>query len=398
MPNTLISVDLRRSPEEQSPRPHNRWHPEIPPVAEADPGAVFRIECLDATGGQVLNSDSADDVGDLDLDQMLYASGPVAITGARPGDLLAVDILDIGSLPGAEWGYTAVLNRAAELGSLADPFPEARKAIWDLNGVLASSRHIEGVRLTGRPHPGLIGCAPSAEQLSRWNDAERAASSAVPRASGGEGALLGSVPEADYERVLGEAASTWETRENGGRLDGREMVPGSRIFLPVFVPGANLSVGDLHFSGGDGQITGFGGVRMAGWIDLRVDVIPDGMRRYEIYEPVIEQRLPPASHCDTLVFQGLAPNAGGRAGESGVRAAHTQACRNAIRHLQRFGYSGEQAYALLAAAPVWGRITSFAGWSNVCYTLEVPTEIFDFGVGVESDGSTVPRGELATPS
>jgi formamidase len=398
MPNTLISVDLRRSPEEQSPRPHNRWHPEIPPVAEVDPGAVFRIECLDATGGQVLNSDSADDVRELDLNQMLYASGPVAITGARPGDLLAIDILDIGLLSGAEWGYTALLNRAGEYDSLTDPFPEARKAIWDLNGVLASSRHIEGVRLTGRPHPGLIGCAPSAEQLSRWNEEERGASSATLRASSGEGALLGSMPEASYERVLREAASTWEMRENGGRLEGREMIPGSRIFLPVFVPGANLSVGDLHFSRGDGQITGFGGVRMAGWIDLRVDVIPDGMQRYEVYEPVLEQRLPPASHCDTLVFQGLTTSTGGHRDESGVQAAHAQACRNAVRHLQRFGYSSEQAYALLAAAPVRGRISSFAGWSDVCYTLEVPTEIFDFGVGVESDNSTVPHGELAAPS
>ena len=56
MPTTLIGVDLRRPPEEQYPRPHNRWHPEIPAVASVDPGAVFRLECLDLSGGQIVNS------------------------------------------------------------------------------------------------------------------------------------------------------------------------------------------------------------------------------------------------------------------------------------------------------------------------------------------------------
>ena len=58
------------SSQEQSPPLHNRWHPEIPPVATVKEGDVFRVETVDWTGGQIKNDDSADDVKGVDLSQV----------------------------------------------------------------------------------------------------------------------------------------------------------------------------------------------------------------------------------------------------------------------------------------------------------------------------------------
>lgn len=405
MPTTLVSVDLRRSPEEQDVPPHNRWHPEIPPVVAVDPGAVFRLECLDLTGGQIVNSDTADDVRDLDLSQVHYLTGPVAVNGARAGDLLVVDILDIGPLPGAEWGYTGILDRATGTGLLTDIYPEARKAIWDLNGIYATSRHVEGVRFVGMAHPGAIGCAPSAEVLARWNKREMAslatrlhsftAAAAVPQR---RGALLGGLPASDVDRVASEAARTWAARENGGNVDIKELAPGSRVYLPVYRDGAHLSVGDLQFSQGDGKITGLGGVKMAGYIDLHVDLVRDGMARHAISSPVFRPAPVERGYGAHLTFQGISVDENDTQHYLDPWVSYRMACRHAIRHLERFGFEGEQAYVLLAAAPVQGRLSCMLEHPNVCCTLAVPTGIFDFDIGPGVELRREPRGELARPT
>jgi formamidase len=405
VPTTLIGVDLRRPPEEQHPRPHNRWHPEIPAVVSVDPGSVFRLECLDLSGGQIVNSDSSDDVRDLDLQQLHYLSGPVAVNGAKPGDLLVVDVLDIGPLSGAEWGFTGILDRHTGTGLLTDEYPEARKAIWDLNGIYASSRHMLGVRFAGLPHPGTIGCAPSPERMARWNRRELAVASThmgrfvsgtmIPQAAG---ALMGEVPAPMAQRLAADAPRTWAARENGGNLDVKELARGSRAFLPVYVPGANLSVGDLQFSQGDGKITGLGGVKMAGYIDLHVDLIPDGINRTGITSPVFEPAPVERGYAEYLTFQGISVDENDTQHYLDVWVAYRMACRHTIRYLQRYGFTGEQAYVLLAAAPVHGHISCMLEHPNVCCTVALPTGIFDFDVSPRGDIRSAPRGELARTS
>lgn len=405
MPATLIGVDLRRAPEDQDIRPHNRWHPEIPAAASVAPGSVFRLECLDLSGGQIVNDDSADDVRHLDLSQIHYLTGPVAVNGARPGDLLVVDILDIGPLQGAEWGYTGILDRHTGTGLLTDEYPEARKAIWDLNGVYATSRHVQDVRFTMLPHPGTIGCAPSPERMARWNRRELkvtathgglfAMGTAIPQA---EGALMGALTGAAAERIAGEAPRTWAARENGGNIDVKELARGSRAYLPVYVPGANLSVGDLQFSQGDGKITGLGGVKMAGYIDLHVDLIPDGINRTGITNPVFEPAPLDRNYSEYLTFQGISVDENDTQHYLDVWVAYRMACRHAIRHLQRYGFTGEQAYVLLAAAPVNGHISCMLEHPNVCCTVAIPHGIFEFEIGPRAEIRSAPRGELARPS
>ena len=58
MPKKLISVDPKKLPWEQETPVHNRWHPDIPPVASVDENEVFRVECVDWTGGQIQNNDN----------------------------------------------------------------------------------------------------------------------------------------------------------------------------------------------------------------------------------------------------------------------------------------------------------------------------------------------------
>jgi acetamidase/formamidase len=155
----------------------------------------------------------------------------------------------------------------------------AAKAIWDFEGIYATSRHVPGVRFAGVSHPGLIGTAPSPELLATWNKREKelidAHPGAVPPVAFPPepiGAYVGQeLPEDVREKVAREGARTIPGREHGGNCDVRARCPGSkgrgadvaqiknlsrgsRCYFPVFVKGANLSVGDLHFSQGDGEV------------------------------------------------------------------------------------------------------------------------------------------------
>jgi formamidase len=146
MTKVLFKVELRKRMSEQDVVGHNRWHPEIPAVASVKPGEVFRIECIDWTDGQIKNNDKPDDVRDIDLTVVHVLSGPIEVAGAKPGDLLVVDLLDIGCLPTSEWGFTGIFSKTNGGGFLTDHYPDAAKAIWDIHGIFARSRHIPGVR------------------------------------------------------------------------------------------------------------------------------------------------------------------------------------------------------------------------------------------------------------
>ena len=69
---------------------------------------TVKIECVDWTGGQIKNNDSADDIRDVDLTRVHYLSGPFEIETAEPGDVLVVDIQDVQPLEDSPWGFTGV--------------------------------------------------------------------------------------------------------------------------------------------------------------------------------------------------------------------------------------------------------------------------------------------------
>jgi len=385
MPEVLFKVDLTRSMSEQDVVGHNRWHPDIPAVVSVNPGDVFRIECKDWTDGQIKNDDSPDDIRDVDLTVVHVLSGPIHVNGAEPGDILVVDLLDIGALQGDEWGFTGIFARENGGGFLTDHFPTAAKAIWDLQGIYTSSRHIPGVRFAGITHPGLIGCAPSHELLATWNqrEAELVATNpdrvpplaALPNP---QNAILGSLTGAEFDRVAAEAARTVPPREHGGNCDIKNLSKGSRIYFPVYVEGAKLSMGDIHFSQGDGEISFCGAIEMSGYIDLHVDLIKGGVEKYGMINPIFKPGPVEPRYSEYLVFEGISVDEfTGKQYYLDAHVAYRRACLNAIEYLKKFGFTGEQAYLLLSCAPVEGRISGIVDIPNACCTLALPTEIFD---------------------
>ena len=392
MPETLFKVDLTKSMSEQEMPGHNRWHPDIPAIVSVNPGDVFRIECKDWTDGQIGNNDSPDDIRDVDLTVVHVLSGPIHVNGAEPGDILVVDLLDIGALQGDEWGFTGIFARENGGGFLTDHYPAAAKAIWDFQGIYTTSRHIPGVRFAGITHPGLIGCAPSHELLATWNKREKALVDAGNAAAlpwkpqipplaalpNPQNAILGKVPSSDFDRIAAEAARTVPPREHGGNCDIKNLSRGSRIYFPVYVDGAKLSMGDIHFSQGDGEISFCGAIEMSGFIDLHVDIIKGGMEKYSMVNPIFKPGPVEPRYSEYLVFEGISVDEfTGQQYYLDAHVSYRRACLNAVEYLKKFGFTGEQAYLLLSCAPVEGRVSGIVDIPNACCTMALPTEIFD---------------------
>ena len=395
MAETLIKIDLSKSPQEHD-NIHNRWHPDVPMVATVKPGSDFIVECMDWTGGQIGNNDSAEDVRDVDLSKVHYLSGPIAVEGAEPGDLLVVDILDIGAFADQMWGFNGVFAKENGGGFLTGHYPEARKTIWDFNGIYTKSRHIPGVEFIGLMHPGLIGCLPSQELLDEWNTREQALIDTDPNRVPGLAnppyaptAHVGRATGDAATKVASEGARTVPPREHGGNCDIKDLTKGSRVFFPVYVKGGGLSMGDLHFSQGDGEITFCGAIEMAGWIHIRVNIIKDGCKKYGVKNPIFQPSDMAPSYKKHLIFEGISVDESGKQHYLDAHVAYRQACLNAIEYLKKFGYSGAQAYSLLGTAPVQGHISGIVDVPNVCATIWIPTEIFDFDIMPSADGPTV---------
>jgi formamidase len=399
---TLFKVDLAKHPSELAVKPHNRWHPDIPIVEWVKPGAEFRMECYDWTGGQISNNDDANEVRDVILPRVHYLSGPVGVEGAEAGDLLVVDLLDLGPLPGSEWGFTGIFAKENGGGFLTEHYPKACKAIWDLHGMYCTSRHVPGVRWAGLVHPGLIGCLPSRELLDKWNkreaeliatDPNRVPPLAAPPQA--EHALMGQMTGQAAGRAAKEGARTVPPREHGGNCDIKNLSRGSRVFFPVYQKGGGLSMGDIHWSQGDGEITFCGAIEMAGWIDLHVDVIKGGMAKYGITNPIFIPSPCEPKFGEYLVFEGISVDEfTGKQYYLDAHVAYRRACLNAIEYLKKFGYTGEQAYVIIGTAPCEGRISGIVDIPNACATLAIPTGIFDFDIRPNASGPSrrVPAG------
>ncbi|KAI0926444.1 hypothetical protein AcV5_008906 [Taiwanofungus camphoratus] len=411
---TLVEVDPF-TPADQQKGIHNRWHPDIPAYAAVKPGEVFKVQCVDWTGAQIGNNDNSDDIKNVDLTKIHNLSGPIAIEGAEPGDCLVVDILDVTPFEKMPWGYTGVFELENGGGLFAREFQsKAAKAIWDFKGVYATSRHIPGVRFAGISHPGLIGTAPSPELLATWNKREGELVAANPTAvppvallPNSTGAYVGQeIPDDIRSKIYKEGARTVPGREHGGNCDIKNLSKGSRCYFPVYVKGAKLSVGDLHFSQGDGEISFCGAIEMAGIITFSTSIIKGGMEKFAMKQPMflpspvdplysakltfegisVDYRMIPSSPCNNMFT--IALDGDGKQYDMDATVAYKQAALNAIAYLMKLGYTREQAYLLLSAAPVESHVGAVVDSPNACVTLALPLGIFEHDILPKEEGLT----------
>ncbi|KAJ3799402.1 Acetamidase Formamidase [Lentinula aff. detonsa] len=377
----LVEVDPFL-PADQQKGLHNRWHPDIPAYASVKPGQVFKVQCVDWTGAQIGNNDFSDDIKNIDLTKIHNLSGPIAVEGAEPGDCLVVDILDVTPFEKMPWGYTGIFELENGGGLFAREFnSKAAKAIWDFKGIYATSRHIPGVRFAGVSHPGLIGTAPSAELLATWNERETGLiaqdPSAVPAlafAPETKGAYIGQdLDPAVENKIKSEGARTIPGREHGGNCDIKNLSR-SRATLSTEYSGANLSVGDLHFSQGDGEMSFCGAIEMAGIITLSTSIIKGGVEKFALKQPIFLPSPVDPMYSAKLIFEGISVD---YHGDGKHTVAYKQAALNTIAYLMKIGYTREQAYLLLSAAPVESHVGAIVDSPNACVTLALPLGIFE---------------------
>lgn len=401
----ITKVDLTKPGSEQ-PQLHNRWHPEVPTTATIVPGETVKIECLDWTGNQIKNDDSADDVKNVDLSRIHYLSGPFNIEGAEPGDCLVVEIKDVQPLERQPWGYCGVFDITNGGGFLDRFYPKAAKAIFDFEGIHTTSRHLPGVKFTGLIHPGILGTAPSAAVLQEWNSRETKLTQDIQHSHETAVASLplelnahGGTAEGEVlKRIASQGARTIPGRpEHGGNCDIKNLSRGSKCYFPVYVPGAKLSVGDLHFSQGDGEISFCGAVEMAGVITLNVSVIKNGMETLALKSPIfipgdVQNQYGPSRY---LTFEGFSVDETGEQHYLCATTAYRQACIRVIEYLRRFGYNDYQLYLLLSTAPIEGHVASIVDAPNACTTIGVPMDIFEFDIRPEAAIERKDRGNCA---
>src|SRR2546423_2512959 len=143
------------------PACHNRFHPAIKPVITVKPGDTVIMETRDAFDGQITRTSTAADAiptflgGPLNLNLVHPLTGPVAIQGAEPGDLLVVHIVDIIQ---ADFAYTI---NVPGFGFLRSEVPGPAILHWAIKGDVATSRDLPGVRIHAEPSMGTTGIALS---------------------------------------------------------------------------------------------------------------------------------------------------------------------------------------------------------------------------------------------
>ena len=113
-----LAIDRTKTLAEEPTSGHNRWHPDIPPLAEVEPGQVVGLETRDAFDGFVTPATTAEDLRNANLGVVHPLTGPVYVKGAEPGDVLEVTLVAVDPQP---FGFTV---QVPGFGFLRDVFTE----------------------------------------------------------------------------------------------------------------------------------------------------------------------------------------------------------------------------------------------------------------------------------
>jgi amidase len=205
---------------------------EHPPAIRVQPGETVVLETLDALDDQI-HSDQ-DSASRVDLNHVNAATGPVYVEGARPGDTLVAEILDIQPW---DWGAALIIPG---FGFLQETIPGPYTKVFRLEKD-GTMHYGSKIRLPLKPMIGTIGVAPL------------------------------------------EPITTLSSGAHGGNLDTTDVKAGCKVYLPVFVEGALFGVGDVHSAMGDGEVCGTG-IECGAEVTIRLDL----RRDFPIERPRLE--------------------------------------------------------------------------------------------------------------
>ncbi len=266
---------------------HSVWNRDLPARLVVEPGDIVHMEYTDASGGQVRRDSTVEDFLAIDRSRIHALTGPVAVRGAVPGDVLEVKVLDVAH---HGWAWTSVIPG---LGFLDERFTEPYLLQWELEGEFSHSLAPAVVPL--RPFCGVMGVAPS-------------------------------------------APGTFKTRPPGvfgGNMDVRELCAGSTLYLPVLNEGALFSAGDAHGAQGDGEVC-INGMEMPA-----MAVLQFGLHKgVSLDGPLVESAARDAG-AEWVVVES---------GEDAFKTARVATSRMVDLLVSRWGFEPVQAYVLCSVA------------------------------------------------
>jgi acetamidase/formamidase len=267
---------------------HSRWNADLAPRLTIDSGDTVYFECQDASGAQVHPGMTVDEFQRIDRGKIHALTGPVAIYGAMPGDVLQIDVLGVKH---KGWGWSSVIPG---LGFLKERFAEPYLFHWALEEDVTRSLAPAVVPL--RPFCGVMGVAP---------------------------------------REHGE----FRTRPPGvfgGNIDVRELSAGATLYLPVQQRGALFSCGDAHAAQGDGEVC-INGIECPADVTLRFGL----HKGKELDGPVVESAGGAVMGSSWLVVESAS---------DAMAAARTATDRMIDLLIAEWGFEPVQAYVLCSVA------------------------------------------------
>lgn len=348
---------------------HNRWHPDIAPVVSVEEGEIVGIETRDAFDGQIGERCSAQDVAKVNINLVHPLTGPVYVKGAEPGDCLEVNIIEIAPQS------TAFTVQVPGFGFLRDLFHEPFVVHWRIDGTLATSNDLPGVRISAAPFMGVIGVAPSKELLGEINRRETDL-----HKRGGAVFLSEPADAVPSGPLAATGLRTIAPHETGGNLDIKQLTKGTTLRIPVFVPGALFSVGDAHFAQGDNESCGtaveMGATFYGSFKLIKGGAAKLGQRDVSFYRN--DYFAPP----ELAVPKRFFATTGQSYTRDGVNHSEdaTLAARNALLNMIEYlvgerGFTREQAYTICSVA-VDLRISQMVDVPNFVVTALLPLAIF----------------------
>ena len=363
-----IEIDRSKRLKGDPGKGHNRWHPDVTPILEVDPGEEVSLETRDASDGQMNAGVTVYDFDGFAGKVGHPLTGPVYIKGAEPGDLLEIEYVDI--IP-QSYGWTR--NRPGA-GFLRDLFPDPFVAHWEMKDGWATSKDLPGVRIPNGSFMGTAGIAPSRAQLEAWTarEADLVRRGGIAFPPDAEDA----VPDGP---IAAEGLRTIPPRENCGNVDAKQLTKGSRLLIPVNVPGALYSAGDGHFAQGDSECC-ITAIEMGATAVVKFHLQKGEAARNNITFPrfahpgyfIAPEWAAPRNFIATM---GMPIREDGTQEGEDLTLAARNALIQMIDLLQERGWTKEQAYVICSVA-VDLKISNVVDLPNVTVSAFLPEDIF----------------------